>query len=496
MIELLTPEEMARADALAIAAGISGSALMENAGRAVADVVAARYPPGRVVVVAGPGNNGGDGFVAARLLAQRGYEVRALLLGDRSRLKGDAADAAARWTGRIEPAQLDGLTGAQIIVDALFGAGLDRPLDGAAKTMVEAINAAKVPVVAVDLPSGINGATGEVMGIAVKATETVTFFRRKPGHLLLPGRLHCGTLEVADIGIPAPVLGEIRPRAFANEAGLWANVVPRADPGGHKYDRGHVVVVSGELPSTGAAKLAARGALRIGAGLVTIASPRSAVAAHATESVAVMVRQVDGAGELEALLGDRGRNAVVLGPGGGVGEVMRAAVMAALKSGAAVVLDADALTSFAGTANELWRAIASEPQWPVVLTPHEGEFGRLFNGVNKISNVHSKLEKARVAAKHSGAIVVLKGGDTTVASPDGRAAIAANAPPSLATAGSGDVLAGMIAGLVAQHMPAFEAACAGVWLHGEAAKEFGPGLISEDLPDMLPRVLRRLPQGF
>jgi hydroxyethylthiazole kinase-like uncharacterized protein yjeF len=494
MIELLTPQEMGRADRLAIASGVPGMTLMENAGRAVANAVAARCPAGPVLVLAGPGNNGGDGFVAARLLAECGREVSVVLLGDTGRLKGDAAEAARRWSGRVVPADPEKIGTPAIIVDALFGAGLDRPIEGRDAALIGAVNRTKAPVIAVDLPSGINGASGRVMGVGIRAAGTVTFFRRKPGHLLLPGREHCGPVTVADIGIPSFVLAEINPRTFANELPLWIGQFPRVAASSHKYDRGHVVVVSGEMPTTGAAKLASRGALRIGAGLVTIASPRSAVPAHAAESVAVMVREVEGAPALAEFLADRRRNAVVLGPGGGIGDRMREQVAAALASGASTVLDADAITSFAGEATKLAELIRAKSR-PAVLTPHQGEFRRLFNVVSEDSHLHSKLEKTRAVAQESGAIVILKGGDTVIAAPDGRAAITANAPPTLATAGSGDVLAGMIAGLLAQHMPAFEAACAAVWLHGEAAREFGTGLISEDLPEMLPAVLRRLPEA-
>jgi ADP-dependent NAD(P)H-hydrate dehydratase / NAD(P)H-hydrate epimerase len=495
VIELLTPEQMAKADRLTIEAGTPGIDLMENAGRAVADAALAQARSGPILVIAGPGNNGGDGFVAARLLVERGREVRLMLVGDRARLKGDAAQAAARWQGPIEPADPAKSGTAAVIVDALFGAGLDRPVERAARAIIEAINRSGVPIVAVDLPSGINGGSGAVMGAAVRATETVTFFRRKPGHLLLPGREHCGPVKVADIGISSSLLTEIKPQTFANEPPLWIPVFPRAASSGHKYDRGHAVVVSGELPTTGAAKLAARGALRTGAGLVTIASPNSALASHAAESAAVMVRDVEGAAGLAEFLTDTRRNAVVVGPGGGVGAPMREQVGAALRSGAAVVLDADALTSFADQVDALAGLIKSLPQRPVVATPHDGEFRRLFRVLDEDPDLYSKLEKTRTAARSSGAIVVLKGGDTVVVDPAGRAAIAANAPATLATAGSGDVLAGMIAGLLAQKMPAFEAAAAAVWLHGEAATAFGPGLISEDLPDILPAVLRRLPEA-
>ena len=497
MIELLTTAEMAEADRLAIAGGVSGIALMENAGRAVADCAAA-FLGKRVVVVAGPGNNGGDGFVAARLLAERGCQVRVLLVGDMATVKGDAAAAAGCWKGSIEPATPEGIRGADIVIDAMFGAGLHRPVEGRARETIEVINAAKAStaaVIAVDLPSGIDGDSGAVLGVAVEATETVTFFRRKPGHLLLPGRLHCGRLHVVDIGISDNVLGAIKPRTFANEPPLWRADFPVPALDGHKYSRGHAVVVSGNLPITGAARLAARGALRAGAGLVTIASPREALMTHAAENVAVMVRPVDGAHELADFLSDKRRNAVVLGPGAGVGPVTRDQVAAVLASGAATVLDADALTSFAGALSELAELIAKRAERAVILTPHEGEFLRLFNAIGKNSNLNSKLEKTRAAARASGAIVILKGPDSVIAAPDGRAAISANGPSTLATAGVGDVLAGIICGMLAQGTPGFEAAAAGVWVHAEAAREFGPGLISEDLPDKLPSVYRRLLAG-
>lgn len=492
MIELLTPDEMSECDRLAIAGGVAGLVLMERAGRAVADAVA-RHPLGtRVLVVAGPGNNGGDGFVAARVLAERGYPVRLLLLGEVGSLRGDAVEAAKLWKGPVEAATPEGVKGAGVIVDALFGAGLNRMVDGDARAMIEAMNSCGAPIVAVDLPSGINGASGAVMGAAVRAKESITFFRRKPGHLLMPGRAHCGRVRVADIGIPESVLERVRPRTFANAPALWGEPFPIPRLEGHKYSRGHAVVVSGDISSTGAARLAARGALRAGAGLVTLASPRTALPVNAAANLAVMVRAADGPNELGQLLEDRRLNAVALGPGLGVGANTRALVEVALDGERAVVLDADALTSFADDPAALSAAIAAYPDRPVVLTPHQGEFSRLFKNFSQPFENVSKLVAARAAAQAFGATVLLKGPDTVVAAPDGRAAINENAPSWLATAGSGDVLAGIIAGLLAQQMPAFEAACAGTWLHGEAGNEVGPGLISEDLPDALPAIYRRL----
>ena len=492
MIELLTPHEMAECDRLTIAGGVAGTVLMEKAGRAVADAVARRPLGTRVLVVAGPGNNGGDGFVAARVLAERGYQVRLLLLGGPGALRGDAAEAARLWGRSVEPAVPDAVTGAGVIVDALFGAGLNRVVEGEARAMIEAMNASGAPIVAVDLPSGINGASGTVMGAAVMARESITFFRRKVGHLLLPGRLHAGCCRVVDIGIPASVLERVRPRTFVNEPALWGGAFPIPRLDGHKYSRGHAVVVSGDLSFTGAARLAARGALRAGAGLVTLASPRGALAVNAAANLAVMVRLANGAEELRALLADRRLNAIALGPGLGVSANTRDLVAAALDGERAVVLDADALTSFADEPDMLFAAISARADRPVVLTPHQGEFTRLFKNIPQTTDRKAKLVLSHAAAQLSGAVVLLKGADTVVAAPDGRAAINENAPPWLATAGSGDVLAGIIAGLLAQHMPAFEAACAAAWLHGEAGNEAGPGLISEDLPEALPGIYRRL----
>jgi ADP-dependent NAD(P)H-hydrate dehydratase / NAD(P)H-hydrate epimerase len=492
MIELLTTAEMAEADRLTIAAGTPGIELMENAGRAVADAVGRLAPGTRVVVVAGPGNNGGDGFVTARLLAERGFAVRVSLVGEAERLKGDARLAYERWLGSTAAATPAALADCDIVVDALFGAGLDRAIEGLPRAMIEAINGCGAPAIAVDLPSGVNGTSGAVLGIAVNARHSVTFFRRKTGHLLLPGRLHCGTVEVADIGIPPSTLETIKPATFLNRPALWGGAFPLPRPEGHKYSRGHAVVVSGGVSTTGAARLAARGALRAGAGLVTIASPRDALAVNAAANLAVMVRPVTGAAELADFLADKRRNAVVVGPGGGIGEAMREQVLAALASNAGVVLDADALTSIADGPAPLAAALDEHRGAGIVLTPHQGEFRRLFKSIDDNSNLKSKLAKTRLAADTSGAVILFKGADTVVAAPDGWASIADNAPPYLATAGAGDVLAGMIAGLMAQGMPAYEAASAAVWLHGEAANEFGPGLIAEDLPEALPAIYRRL----
>ena len=495
-MEVLTTTEMERADRLTIAAGTPGFALMMSAGQAVAEAAMDMVEEGPILVVAGRGNNGGDGFVAAAELAARGREVSVILLCERDSLQGDAASAAKGWKFPVLPFNPQAIGKPSLIIDALFGAGLNRPVKGEPHEIIEAINANGAPVLAVDLPSGINGTTGAMMGVAVRASETVTFFRKKPAHLLLPGRVHCGRVRVADIGIDPVVLDEIRPRAFENVPQSWHAGFPVPQIDGHKYARGHVVVVSGDIASTGAARLAARGALRAGAGLVTLASPVNALAVNASALTAVMVRAVDDVVQFAELLNDKRLNTCVIGPGAGVSERTRDLVHTALSAKRRLVLDADALTSFAEAPDHLFESIKASGDLEVVLTPHEGEFPRLFSDSSNKHPGRSKLERVRDAAERSGAVVLLKGPDTVVASPDGRATIAANAPPWLATAGAGDVLAGMIAGMLAQGVPAFEAASIGVWMHGEGAREAGPGLIAEDLSEVLPAVFRRLYDEF
>jgi hydroxyethylthiazole kinase-like uncharacterized protein yjeF len=495
-MEVLTSDEMERADQLTVAAGTPGFALMLSAGQAVANAAMDLAEQGPILVVAGRGNNGGDGFVAAAELAARGREVSVALLCDRDSLEGDAASAARGWKYPVLPLNPQAIGTPALIIDALFGAGLDRPVKGDPQAMIEAVNANGAPVLSVDLPSGVNGTTGAVMGVAVRATETVTFFRRKPAHLLLPGRTHCGRVRLADIGIDARVLAEIQPRTFENVPEFWRKSFPLPRVDGHKYARGHAIAVSGDIAATGAARLSARGALRAGAGLVTLASPRDALTVNASALTSVMVRAVDTAVEFAELLNDKRLNACVIGPGAGLGQRTRDFVLTALAAERGLVLDADALTSFAEAPDHLFEPLKALRDPQVVLTPHEGEFPRLFSDMSNKHPGRSKLERVRAAAERAGAVVLLKGPDTVVASPDGRAAIAANAPPWLATAGAGDVLAGIIAGMQAQGVAAFEAACIGVWMHGEAAREAGPGLIAEDLPEVLPAVFRRLYDAF
>jgi NAD(P)H-hydrate epimerase len=453
---------------------------MENAGAAVAHAILARHKPGPVTILCGPGNNGGDGFVAARHLAEAGWPVRLALLGARDHLKGEARYHAAQWRGDVSPLAPAALDGAALIVDAIFGAGLSRALSGPTAETLAAAAQTGAPIVAIDIPSGIMGDTGESLG-AVAAALTVTYFRKTPGHLLLPGRPLCGEIVVANIGTPDSVLDTISPDTFENAPSLWLPQFPHRTDAGNKYTSGHALI-SGGYPMTGAARMAARAAARAGAGLTTIAVPQAALPVYATALTSIMVHPLAAPADLAYLLADHRVTAFLIGPGAGISEETRSRALAMLATTRATLLDADAITSFQANPAALFSAISG----PCVMTPHEGEFKRVFDPKG------DKLLRTRAAARLSGAVIVLKGADTVIAAPDGNAIINANAPPTLATAGAGDVLSGIILGLLAQNMPPFLAAAAGVWLHGAAAAAFGPGLLAEDLPDLLPGVLREL----
>lgn len=475
-LDILTVAEMAAADQAAVEAGTPSLTLMEWAGKGVADAVCARWTPRPTVVLCGPGNNGGDGYVVARLLAERGWPVWVERSAEPT--SEDARAMAKRWAGRtleLAPRSHD----AELTIDALFGAGLSKPLSGAAGSRA----AQGGVVIAIDVPSGVAGDTGQVLGeAAFRATLTVTFHRRKPGHVLYPGKGLCGEVVVAGIG-----LGATSSRLFVNHPPLWAERFPWPRVDGHKHLRGRLAVVSGGPWNTGAARLAARGGLRIGAGLVTVLSPPDALASNAAHLEAIMLRPFDGEAELIRAADEA--DAAVIGPAAGVGPNTAGELMALARTGAALVVDADALTSFRDDPGRLFGALDRDD----VLTPHPGEFERLFPGL--LAESPERITAAREASRRAGAIVLLKGADTVIAAPDGRAAVNVNGSPWLATAGSGDVLAGFIGGLMAQGMESFEAACAGAWIHAECGAAFGPGLIAEDLPDLAPEVLGRLHAG-
>ncbi|NVK33983.1 MAG: NAD(P)H-hydrate dehydratase [Rhodobacteraceae bacterium] len=499
---LLTSDEMSKADTLTIAGGVAGFDLMLRAGRAVADEVRLRFDAlgyddaVTVHILCGLGNNGGDGFVAAQILAEAGYRVAVWFSGEPGDLKGDAAlayNAMGLPTRSLDPEELKKqLSDRCVVVDALLGAGLDRPVSGLFADVIDALNGASAYLIAVDLPSGVNGTTGQVMGVAVQAAQTVTFFRRKPGHFLLPGRACCGAVSCHDIGISQGALNVISPQTFHISPDLFLPDWSAPGETSHKYTRGHAGVLGGPILSNGAARLSAVAALRVGAGLVTLACPSSALTVYASHLTSVMVNPLRSHEEFCDFISRDKISSLVIGPGYGLAEGKKDDVLEVLRTDKPVVLDADALTLFQDDPSTLFDAIKSRAE-AVVMTPHEGEFRRLFGSVPVDSGVaEDKVARARMAAQVSGAVVILKGADTVVAAPDGFAGINDNAPAWLATAGSGDVLAGIVCGLMAQGVSAFKAGMMAVWMHGEAGLYAGPGLIAEDLLDVFPRVIAAL----
>ncbi len=495
-IPVLSVAQMYAADQAATASGVSTLTLMEAAGVALAREIQKRWARQNILILCGPGNNGGDGFVLARLLFNTGWPVKVALLGEVSALKGDAAVNAKAWQamgGLVHPLTTDALdelfSSRPLIVDALFGAGLNRGVSDAAADAIKRINADELTCVSVDVPSGVHGDRGVILpvnlgtpGVAPASALTVTFFQPKPAHLLYPARQLCGEIVVADIGIPESVLDAIKPETWVNGPGLW--VLPQPDWQSHKYKRGHALVFGGP-DMTGAARLAGHAARRVGAGLLTYAVPSRALGVYAGDQPGAFVKAVDTSADLDEVLSDHRKNAILIGPGGGVGAQTSALVLKCLHTNRPVVLDADALTSFATDPELLFEAIQSRNA-ATVLTPHDAEFRRLFQVRG------SKLDQARQAAQLSGAVVLLKGPDTVIAGPDGRAVINPITAPWLATGGSGDVLAGLIVGLLAQGMTPWHAASAAAWLHAKAGATLGNGLLAEDLADQVVKVIKTL----
>ena len=493
-VELLTPEEMGDADHFAATLNREDSfKLMERAGQAIADIVLNDYRQCRkIAVLCGPGNNGGDGYMAAHILKSHGFEPTIFALGT-PRAGSDAEKAAALWGKKHLPFnEFSSPQDFDVVIDALYGAGLDRPLKQSLQEKLKRLNESGVPVIAVDLPSGVFGENGIIKGEAVKAAKTVTFFRLKPGHVCYPGRLQCGEIRLADIGIPEKVLETIKPTRFINFPSLWLKNWPELDYDIHKYRRGHAVVFSGHQSSTGAARLAAHAAARSGAGLVTIVSPEDALLVHEMHLTSIMLKEMGSDTEILDFLENRKVRSVILGPAFGSLERALSIIEAVLLKSKifTLVLDADALTAMAGKSEEIFALIKQSPV-NVILTPHEGEFQRVFPSVAHMEDL-SRIEKAAKAATDSGSVVVYKGADTIIASPDGRLAVNVNGTPFLATAGAGDVLSGIIGGLSAQKMLPFEAACAGVFLHARCAEHFGYGMIAEDIVSAIPLVLSEI----
>ncbi|WP_417468015.1 NAD(P)H-hydrate dehydratase [Maricaulis sp.] len=483
-LDVLKTADCGACDRHAAAHGVPGPVLMQAAGRAVAQAIRARWAPRKTLIMCGPGNNGGDGFVCGRILRQAGWPVRVALLDEASQLRGDAAQAFSLWDGPVEALTRESPGDAGLVVDALFGAGLTRPLDGVAAALATQLAQRDVPLVAVDLPSGIQGDRPETDGVSFRADLTVSFHCRKPAHCLEPAASLCGEVVIADIGIPDRWREVAHPVARINAPDLWRDRLPIPDAGTHKHQRGRLVVFSGGASSTGAARMSALAGLRSGAGLVTLASPASALLVNASALTAVMLKRWDADADTGEFLSGLRATAAVIGPAAGVGETTRRAVLEALQQPAPVLLDADALTSFEAGPQTLLARLRPQD----IITPHTGEFERIFPGL--LGRSTNRIEAAVESARLAGCVVLLKGADTVIAAEGEMPVINRHACPALATAGSGDVLAGIIGGLLAQSLPAFQAACAGAWLHGDAARRLGGGLIAEDLAGVLPQVLQ------
>ncbi len=486
---ILTPSEMNAVDGKMLDTGKTTWELMLAAGRAVAGEALSRFSHvPEVAVLCGPGKNGGDGYMAAQYLSEAGLNVRIYAYGT-PKVGSDAANAARRWKGAVHNVTDLQPHSEMLVIDALFGAGISRPLEEKLALQLISIGDAGAAVVAIDLPSGVCGRSGRVLGVALKADCTVTFFRKKPGHLLYPGRRLCEEVVLADIGIPASILDGLSVSLRENGPELWTGRLPRPSATAHKYARGHVAVYSGPAESTGAARLSAQSAARSGAGAVTLLAPHDALPILAAHLTSIMLQSAETADHGLNFLRSRKVTALICGPGFGTGNE-QAAVIDALLSGNTVpmVLDADAISLMAGQSMSKLSARGSET---LVLTPHEGEFARLFPQLSG-NEALSKVDRARQAAELAQAVVIYKGADTVIAAPDGRAVINGNGTVWLATAGSGDVLAGLVAGLIAQGMPPFEASCAAVWVHAEAGAREGFGMMAEDLPQMIRTVLAEL----
>ncbi len=487
---LLDAEQSRDIDQFTINQGTSGASLMEAAGSSLASTLTSYIGTpleagGAVIILCGQGNNGGDGFVAARHLDELGYPVSLRCTVLPSELKGDAKKAAGKWSGEVEPISTKGFKDAAAIVDCLFGTGLSRPLEGEMASLARAINKSDAFVISADLPSGLCAKTGKPLGECVEADATVTFGFKKPGQVIVPGRYFCGgnaNVHIADIGLNGEGLSSIAATTFENLPTLWGRQFPFSGPQTHKYGRGHMLVLGGKEPTLGASRLASLAGLRVGAGLVTLAAPTETYAVQASALMDVMVRRFDSAFGFMGIVNDPRIKSVLVGPGAGRGEKTFDLVKQVGAKKKSLVLDADALASLVDRVDIIKELKSPE----VVLTPHEGEFAKLFP---ELDYRVDRLEAAKKAAAMTGAVVVLKGVSTVVASPDGRASISSNAPSWLSVGGTGDVLSGMICGLITQGMSAFEAASAGVWLHGEAGMVAGKGLIASDLLAVIPKVL-------
>lgn len=506
--ELFSLNEMQRADALAIQSGISGLSLMEQAGNRVAcKIEQICEGPSRLCILAGPGNNGGDAFVVARLLSRRAYKIDTFMfcLKDmqKSCKESDAKKMQEKWVkegGKLHSiedlnALKESIDGSALIIDGIFGAGLSRNIEGPLIEIIERFNQANTPVLAIDVPTGMNGNTGQIMGAAIKADYTVSFHAPKQGHKLYPGKDICGKLYIENIGISERVTQNIAPKQYENTPELWKACLKPRSAQSHKYNYGAVLVVAGDHTMRGASVLSSNAAIKAGAGLVTLAlNKEEEGTVHPQSFAAIMHNVIPETSDEKAwveLFAEKKITGALIGPGTSPSEETRQKCLALLKQNSRVLLDAGALTAFKGHRDALIEAIKArkETEPKVILTPHEGEFKKLFPAFD----LSDKVNAAREAARETQAIILIKGADTVIASPDGRVIINTNAPPTLATAGTGDVLAGIITALASnKDNPTFEAAAAGVYIHAECANQISSELVADDLIGQIPMAKKKV----
>jgi len=486
MVEyILTNEEMAEADQMTIASGVPSIELMENAGKAVFNNIPIKNID-RVLLLIGPGNNGGDGFVVARLLIEIGISVD-IFFYNNGKISNDCKINKDKIDSQSFISEIRNYSSYSYVIDALFGTGFTRKIPSQLEKIFSIVKKNKIPVYAIDIPSGINGNSSIVNGDCLECVKTITFFNKKKCHYLYPGKNFCGEVIVEDIGIKTDVFKEMMPKIRNNNPELWIKEFPFPSSFDHKYSRGLLIINCGPIYKTGAARLAGRSAMRVGAGAVKLICDDEAAKVLEPQISVELISVVKEKNEIQQIFKDRKVSSILVGPGNGVNDETKSRTLLALAFVKHVVIDADAITCFEKNPKELF--VDTYPH--TILTPHEGEFRRLFG--DEIASIEDKVVKTVEASKLAGSIVVLKGADTIIANPEGQAVINSSEAPYLATAGSGDVLAGIIASLVGDNkMSAFNAACAGTWIHSKLGELIGAGLIAEDLIDNIPLIIKKL----
>jgi len=483
---IFLPEEMRRFERLNFTKKQSYE-FMERAGHEVFKLIENNFTKKQsVIVLCGPGNNGGDGFVVARYLMEEGYKVKVYTFANKDNYIGDALEALKNFKGVIKALSFFNLEKKALIVDALFGIGLKRKIKGRLKKIFQQIKKSNNPVVSVDIPSGISSSDGKILGSAIKATFTVTFHRKKAGHVLGDGKEFSGKLSVVDIGFSNK---KMKNRYIENSPHLWVKYFPWKKISGHKYSRGRVVVHGGQKEFTGATILSAQAALRTGTGSVKIICSKNTLQIYSLKFPSVLKTEINNIYQLEKFLKKEKITSILIGPGAGSNKKVKEIVKLILRKVKYAVIDADALTCFKNDLKSLYNLLDKNK----IITPHLGEFHRIFPTIKKKLN---NVDKVLIATKLTKSNIVLKGSSTIIISYDKKIIINDHSSSELAVIGSGDVLSGLIVSLVGdKKMSPFLAGCAATWIHGDIAKKYGKGLIAEDIVKGIPAALKRLKHG-